>query len=252
MDTSSLLQANCDRLLGEYQANLNATLELQAILIEEILPSVATELELDEAQLEWIKEWLEDTPMVFYVMRKQQFTRSFALDTIRKNIEWRVNNLWPPKSDLYLQNVHCLPVDVRDPLGRPILVVRAVDWKESSDQRLTLLFHVVERLRVCLKALNDAFDEGLMPFLQYVVILDVKEFSMRHMSIEFCARLINELTPRFPGMLAAVFILNSSWTQAGLWNIAKRLLPATAISRVFFPSSQELINYFTPSSIPKG
>ncbi|KAG7098311.1 hypothetical protein E1B28_000272 [Marasmius oreades] len=253
MDIRSLLQANCDRLLNEYQANLNATLELQAILIDDVLPSVATELELDEAQQKWVKEWLEDTHMVFYVMRKQRFTRSFALDVIRKNIEWRIENLWPLESDLYPQNVHCLPANVRDPLGRPILIVRATPFKESSesDRDSSLFLHAVEHLRLCLKALNDASDETLMPFLQYVVLLDVKEFSMQNMSVEFVMRFINELTPKFPGMVAAVFILNSSWTQVGLWSIAKRFLPASAVSRVFFPSANELVSYFTPSSLPK-
>ncbi|KAJ8077961.1 hypothetical protein PM082_000162 [Marasmius tenuissimus] len=246
MDTRSLLQANCDRLIHEYQSNLNAALELQTILIEDVLPSVATELELDEEQQDWARTWLEDTRY-----EKHKYTRSFALDSIRKNIGWRIKNLWPSKSELPLQNVHCLPANVRDPLGRPILVIRAIPLKEPSDQLIPVLFHVMEHLRVCLKALNDTNDGPSMPFLQYVVLLDVKELSMQSMSIELITWFINELIPRFPGMLAAVFMLNSSWTQAGMWSIAKRILPANAVSRVFFPSSQELIEYFSAAVLPQ-
>ncbi|KAK1225654.1 hypothetical protein PQX77_011411 [Marasmius sp. AFHP31] len=251
MDTRSLLQANCDRLIHEYQSNLDAAIELQTILIEDVLPSVATELELDEEQQDWARKWLQDTPMIFQVMRKHKYTRSFALDSIRKNIGWRIKNLWPPKSELPLRNVHCLPDNVRDPLGRPILVIRAIPLEEPPDQLIPVLFHVMERLRVCLKALNDTNDGPSMPFLQYVVLLDVKELSMQSMSIELITWFINELIPRFPGMLAAVFMLNSSWTQAGMWSIAKRILPANAVSRVFFPSSQELIEFFSTAALPQ-
>jgi hypothetical protein len=34
--------------------------------------------------------------------------------------------------------------------------------------------------------------------------------------------------------------------------VLRRVLPAPALSRVFFPTQEELINYFTPSSLPKG
>ncbi|KAL0575684.1 hypothetical protein V5O48_006295 [Marasmius crinis-equi] len=116
--------------------------------------------------------------------------------------------------------MHCLPADVKDPLGRPILVIRAMDLKEPSERLSPALFHVMERLRDCLKALNDASDEPLSPFLQYVVLLDVKELSMQSMT--------------------------------GMWSIAKRVLPASAVSRVFFPSPRELIGYFSTASLPKG
>jgi retinaldehyde-binding protein 1 len=48
-------------------------------------------------------------------------------------------------------------------------------------------------------------------------------------------------------------MINYSWTHAGIWSLAKRsVLPATAISRVFFPTQQELADYFSTSMLPKG
>jgi len=46
-------------------------------------------------------------------------------------------------------------------------------------------------------------------------------------------------------------MINYSWAHAGIWSIAKRVLPAPAISRVFFPTQQELTNYFSLSMLPK-
>lgn len=34
--------------------------------------------------------------------------------------------------------------------------------------------------------------------------------------------------------------------------ISRRILPASALSRVFFPSQEELTHYFTPLALPKG
>jgi hypothetical protein len=65
-------------------------------------------------------------------------------------------------------------------------------------------------------------------------------------------------------------MLNYSWTHSGLWTVAKyafiflqsmlshatisprRVLPAAALSRIFFPSKKELEEYFTPSCLPNG
>jgi retinaldehyde-binding protein 1 len=47
-------------------------------------------------------------------------------------------------------------------------------------------------------------------------------------------------------------MINYSWAHAGIWSIAKRVLPAPALSRVFFPTQQELTDYFSPSMLPKG
>lgn len=71
---------------------------------------------------------------------------------------------------------------------------------------------------------------------------------------------------------ASVFMLNYSWTHSGLWTIFKsvgnallstviptiliqpdrQLLPESALSRIFFPSHSELLDYFTPAALPQG
>jgi hypothetical protein len=62
--TQLLLQTNCERLIEQYNARLNGVLALQRTLIEDILPSTADELGLDDRTVAWVREWLEDTGML--------------------------------------------------------------------------------------------------------------------------------------------------------------------------------------------
>ncbi|KAF5355528.1 hypothetical protein D9758_006381 [Tetrapyrgos nigripes] len=253
MDIRPLLQINCDKLLAQYRSNLKTVLELQTTLIDDVLPSVVDELNLGKQQMEWAREWLEDTQAIFQMLRREKFTRAFAMESIRKNIAWRSNCLWPPKPVVPTgkQQLHCLP-DVRDPLGRPILVIEATAFKESSEihQQQNFLIQIMEQFRLYLKMLNKS-SEAYSPSLQYIVLLDLKEVTMKTISYDLLSWFSNELSPRFPGMLAAVFIVNFSWTHSQMWNFARRLIPARARSRVFFPSQEDLVKYFTPSSLPK-
>jgi len=61
MDIHTLLQTNCTRLLEQYHSNLKDVLSLQATLINDILPGLEDELNLDTDSAQWAKEWLEDT-----------------------------------------------------------------------------------------------------------------------------------------------------------------------------------------------
>ncbi|THU96738.1 CRAL/TRIO domain-containing protein [Dendrothele bispora CBS 962.96] len=253
MDIRSLLQANCDKLLTQYHSNLETVLELQSTLIEDVLPSVADELNLDSEQMEWAREWLQDTQAIFQMLRREKFTRSFAMESVRKNIAWRSNCLWPPKPVVSTakEQLRCLP-DVCDPLGRPILIVEAMAFNDSSEirQQQHFLIQIMEQFRLHLRHLNDSH-EGPSPSLQFIVLLDLKEVSMKSVSLELLSWFSKEVTPRFPGMLAAVFMVNYSWTHSQMWSLVSRLIPARARSRVFFPSQKELTGYFTPSSLPK-
>ncbi|KAJ7020002.1 CRAL-TRIO domain-containing protein [Mycena alexandri] len=247
-----LLDANREKfkLLGsQYTEHLEAVLALQGTLIEDILPSVTDELELDVESQRWAKEWLSDTCTLFRVLRRNKFTRSFALESIRKTLVWRFTHLWPPDPSP-MRFVHCLPSPARDPFGRPILVVKVVSFNDSSDAYKPLIIQGLESLRLHLKRLNDDTQQSL-PTLQYVILLDLKNLSTQSLNIDLVTWTLREAIPRFPGLLAAAFMINYSWAHAGIWSIAKRVLPAPAISRVFFPTQQELTNYFSLSMLPK-
>ncbi|KAJ7680820.1 CRAL-TRIO domain-containing protein [Mycena polygramma] len=248
-----LLDANREklRLLGsQYTENLEAVLALQGTLIQDILPSVTDDLGLEAEAIDWAKEWLSDTCSMFRILRRNKFTRSFAMESIRKTLVWRFDHLWPPDPPLRLPFVQCLPSNARDPFGRPILVIRVVSFNDSSDAYKPLIIQGLEYLRLHLKHLNSDTHQSL-PTLQYVILLDLKNLSTQSLNIDLVVWTLKKAIPEFPGLLAAAFMINYSWAHAGIWSIAKRVLPASALSRVFFPTQQELTNYFSPSMLPK-
>ncbi|KAJ7141272.1 CRAL-TRIO domain-containing protein [Mycena epipterygia] len=245
-----LLKANRDRLLTQYTDNLEAVLALQGTLIQDILPSVTDELEFDAESIEWATEWLQDTCSLFQILRRNKFTRSFAMESIRKTLVWRFSHLWPLDPSLRMPIVHCLPA--RDPFGRPILVVKVVSFNDSSDAYKPMIVRGLECLRLHLKRLNgNSRQPPGAPTLQYVILLDLKNLSTQSLNIDLVTWTLREVIPQFPGLLAAAFMINYSWAHAGIWSIAKRVLPAPALSRVFFPTQEELTSYFSPSMLPK-
>ncbi|KAF8647088.1 hypothetical protein AX16_006922 [Volvariella volvacea WC 439] len=253
METRALLQANCERLLEQYVTNLDDILTLQATLIRDILPSVADELGLGPEAVEWGKDWLSDTASIFRIARRNNFTRSFALEAIRKTLVWRIENLWSLGPSPVVPLIHCLPNDARDPYGRPILVIEmGGSMTEDPTAAKALIIQVVERLRAHLQLLNaEAELNHSSPTLQYFILLDLRNLSIQSLDIDLITWTIREVIPRFPGMLAGVMMVNYSWAYSGLWAVVKRLLPSSALSRVFSPTQQELIQYFSEGVLPK-
>ncbi|KAF8198055.1 CRAL-TRIO domain-containing protein [Pholiota molesta] len=251
METLQRLQKNQDALLEQYHANLEDTYSLQDTLIQDILPTVADELELSPESQEWAKEWLSDTSSIFRISRRNKFTRSFSLEAIQKILIWRLSNIWPLEPPSIVPNLRCLPTDIRDRFGRAILVIETSPVDESIDSQKRSIIMVLEQLRIHLRKLYDSSEDHRNPPLQYVVLLDLRQLSLQSMNIELVSWTVREIIPRFPGMLAGVFMLNYSWAHSGLWTIFKRLLPETALSRIFFPSNSELLEYFTPSALPQ-
>lgn len=61
MDIRSLLETQVETLQTLYERNIEAVRALQKSLVDEILPSLADELELGSETVESLREWLEDT-----------------------------------------------------------------------------------------------------------------------------------------------------------------------------------------------
>lgn len=51
---------------------------------------------------------------------------------------------------------------------------------------------------------------------------------------------------------SAVFVLNYGWMYAGMWQLAKRVLPNTALERILFPSKEELREFFEDENLLVG
>lgn len=53
-------------------------------------------------------------------------------------------------------------------------------------------------------------------------------------------------------MVGAIFVLNYGWAYAGMWQVAKRVLPKVALDRILFPSQKELLTYFDVDHLLTG
>ncbi|KAF6763121.1 hypothetical protein DFP72DRAFT_524255 [Ephemerocybe angulata] len=252
MEIYDQLRANCDKLLEAYHTNLEDVQKLQETLIRDILPSVTDELNLAPDATEWAEEWLSDTASIFRIARKNKFTKSFTLEAIRKNLVWRLDNLWPIPDPVPMNNVHCISPDIAlDPFGRPIVIVETVPLEVDVDVVKQGILQFFERVRINLYEIGRATDRGQDIPLQCIVLLDLKNLTFQRVGIDIMSWAIREVIPRFPGMLAGVFMLNYSWTHSGLWNVVKRILPSAALGRVFFPTQQETLQYFTALALPR-
>jgi hypothetical protein len=212
----------------------------------------------DPESLEWATEWLEDACMygrprlfpenpltpregsLFQILRvrdqgpffsadyflisffacvqRNKFTRSFAMESVRKTLVWRFAHLWPPDPTARPPLVHCLPPPAHDPFGRPILVVKVVSFNDSSDAYKPLIIRGLEQLRLHLKRLNGG--RPTPPIFQYVLLLDLENLSTQSLvrtasfffflqsadgvqNIDLVTWTLREAIPQFPGLLAA-------------------------------------------------
>jgi hypothetical protein len=57
----TLLREQCTILTEEYRTHLQTVQHLQRVFLEDILPSLVDELQLDKPAVEWQAEWLNDT-----------------------------------------------------------------------------------------------------------------------------------------------------------------------------------------------
>ncbi|KAA1471797.1 CRAL/TRIO domain-containing protein [Dentipellis sp. KUC8613] len=254
MEIQARLQQQYDHLGQLYEENLSAALSLQSTLLDRVLPDVVDELELDSDQEEELKDWLWDAESVFRLLKRHRFTSSFALEAASDILIWRAKNL--PQGYVARENVPlilCLPPTARDFLGRPILVLRISALKDSSEHVKEYLMELAEDLRVQLQRLNsiNRSESATCPILQYSLIVDVQGASLSDANVDLPTWYIREVVPRFPGMLAAVLVVNYSWAHSGVWNIMKHVLPDSTLSKVFFPSEKELLQAVPPSSLPE-
>ncbi|KAI0368310.1 CRAL/TRIO domain-containing protein [Pilatotrama ljubarskyi] len=247
------LRAQEERLAETYGQNIESARGLQFTLLQDILPGLVVELGLEADDEERARFWLEDLQSIFRMLRRHKFTVPFALEHARDTLLWRLAVLpaeIPPCPSWFLR---CLPLTCRDPFGRPVVVVKLARIFDFTGDAREALVQYMELLRLNLQVVNEAVgdQDALRPLLQYTALLDIGGISVQKADMDLVPWYLFELVPRFPGMLAAVFILNYSWAHSGVWSIVKRVLPKSALSRVFFPSQDELLQIFSPSALPQ-
>lgn len=93
---------------------------------------------------------------------------------------WRVQNLWRTNRDFQLPAVvHCLPEHIRDPFGRPILVIEVEFANETPEVVKSYILQVFERLRLHLRSISGRGAPEEEPVLQYIILLDLAKLSLQ-------------------------------------------------------------------------
>jgi len=88
------------------------------------------------------------------------------------------------------------------------------------------------------------------PVLQYILLVDMEDVSVRNFNLDLLTWYTHEVAPRYPGLFGTVFVINLSWTQSGIWSIIRLALPESIHYRIFFPTMEVLHECINPSSLP--
>ena len=152
---------------------------------------------------------------------------------------------------------------LRDKLGRPagILRLARVRRSPSDDGSLESLkaraTHAYELARRWLCDLHDhqhhhhhREDGDGERVLQIVLLVDVQGAGISNLELELLPFLLQLARAHYPGLVGAVFVLNYGWLHSGMWQLARSILPTSALERIAFPSAADLLNFFDRDKLP--
>ncbi|KIJ49365.1 hypothetical protein M422DRAFT_27726 [Sphaerobolus stellatus SS14] len=253
------LQHNQEEIISLYSRHRETVHLLETFLHDEAIGKLASELHLNDADMDAALEWISDYGSIFRMLKKHRFDLNVTKDTLARTLRWRINQMSTmkysedpgsrPNSLSPSAFIYSLPPRAHDAFGRPVVVLQAgklLDTEQSKRDIIRVYEDMRRRLRAAHNDDEEASDE---PTLQFVTIIDCKGVSMRSRAVDLISWFIKEVAPHFPGMCAALFVLNYSWGY-GMYNIVKRLLPSSVLSRIHFPNQSELFECFDKDCVP--
>lgn len=102
------------------------------------------------------------------------------MEALRTNLLWRVKELPCLKATAHPSFFRCLPSDVVDPFGHPIVILKLSEVVGAPGDLRMALLRCLELLRHHLASLNhhqNTINAGHTPKLQYVALLDIDGLS---------------------------------------------------------------------------
>ncbi|KAN0065860.1 hypothetical protein ACQY0O_000991 [Thecaphora frezii] len=264
-------------LQQKFQDSTEAVKHLSDLASRQLLPSLSDQLDLQDEGIARVRAFLDDRATLFRFLRRARFDQQQALSLLNASLLWRIKtdldlfslaslhplyvNPPPPNPPLFWLNSH-----FHDRFGRPcgVINLRSV---ERTDQNT--LEQLKEYIVACMEILRRYIADLNLPHrhagpsatksssssdrvLQSVIAVDLTGSGMANLELELLPFLLDLLKNHFPGMVGAVYILHYGWVHAGMWAVAKRVLPEQALARIFFPSHAELREHFDASRIPKA
>ncbi|GAA6061707.1 hypothetical protein JCM10212_004939 [Sporobolomyces blumeae] len=254
MATIESLRSRKDAIVEQFHDNADVVREIQQDAIAELVPALRDELDLDEASVASATKLLQDRVTVFRFCRRARFSPHVAFKLLHATLSWRLSPSFQHLSpasvpSLYLTNpLFFFHPRLIDRFGRPCAVLNLRHVHRTEDGKLDALKDFArlgwETGRRWLSDLSRARVNAADPTLQMVVIVDLDQAGMSNLEVELLPFFMDLLKNHFPGMIGAIFVLNYGWAYAGMWQLAKRVLPNTALERILFPSKAELLEFF--------
>lgn len=243
----SQIEEKHNSLISLYDQHRQTVYELQAFLQEEALPQLMEEVSPEGISMNdiqpWILDWIDDCGSIFRTLKKRQYDTGQAKAALQHALRWRLSELpeWLGPGASFIE---CLPAGTHDIWGRPILLLRLGELDDASPRSKSAIIsaHEEMRRRLCFRKRDN-------PSLQFVMIVDVNQASMRSTAVALIPWFIKEVAPHYPGICGAAYIVNYSWAY-GMYNIVKRLLPANALARLHFPTQTQLHECFKEEHLP--
>ncbi|BGP13285.1 hypothetical protein JCM10213_004945 [Rhodosporidiobolus nylandii] len=251
MASITSLRSRQDAIVAQYQENAEMVKDVQQRAISELLPALVDELDLDEDAASAGRAFLRDQVTVFRFCRRARFSPTRSLELLHATLHWRLSSslltlsssaLPPPyvaKPPLFFHP------SLVDKTGRPCAVLSLSNVQRTQDGSLDGLKDLARLIwEIGRRWLTDLSEEDDKPKLQMVLLVDLEGAGMSNLEVELLPFFMDLLKSHFPGMVGAVFCLNYGWAYAGMWQLAKRVLPKTALERILFPSKEELLEFF--------
>ncbi|BGP05337.1 hypothetical protein JCM10049v2_001142 [Rhodotorula toruloides] len=254
MATAASLRARKDQIVEQYRDHADLVRDVQKQALAEVLPSLRDEFALDEDAVAAGTALLEDRVTVFRFCRRARFSPTAALKLLHATCHWRLTSHLRHLSPASIHSIYLTkPLfffhpSLVDRFGRPCAVLNLKYVQRTEDGRLDALKEFVrlgwEVGRRYLSDMSRRAGDDQDPKLQMVVIVDLDGAGMSNLEVELLPFFLDLLKNHFPGMVGAIFVLNYGWAYAGMWQLAKRVLPNTALERILFPSKEELLEFF--------
>lgn len=271
--SKSVLIDKAQELATAYKKRRQEINKIQQRAIDEVLDSVAQELEVDEESKLAAQDWLEDEASIFRFYRRSRFDEEACLGSITTSLRWRLrtdlamlslSSLHPlytsPPSNLARPPLFWMNDKFQDRLGRPCgcITLRTLERPEEGGldeirEYIVGCMEIARRRLVEMRRQAQTQEEDLGDSegpLQLVIAFDLEASSMSNLELELLPFLLDLLRSHFPGMVAGVYVLHYGWVHAGMWGLAKRVLPASALAKIFFPKESELSEHFELDRLP--
>ncbi|KAM0788044.1 hypothetical protein ACM66B_006242 [Microbotryomycetes sp. NB124-2] len=261
--TCDSLRARHDAIVAQYHQHLDIVNQVQAQCEQTVVPELQDELEWDDDTVALARAFVRDQVTVFRFCRRARFAVQPSIKLVQATLLWRfkhdsvLRKLTPNELDpLYTKNaLFFFHPQLVDKFGRPCAVINLRHVQRTEDGQLDALKDVIrlgwEVGRRWLTDLSTKAKQDSDVKLQIVVIVDLDGAGMSNLEVELLPFFMELLKNHFPGMIGAIFVLNYGWMYAGMWQLAKRVLPNTALERILFPTKQDLLEFFDEQHLLK-